>query len=98
MTSRPRVEQHIGIRREGLEALDSVRRIQVEGDAALSEVVVPEVKASFRPTTVSMKGTIGTSSLPARRFYLHHIRANAGQNLPAVLAELVGDFEDADAR
>ena len=47
---------------------------------------------------VAVEGAVGPGLLPARRLDLDDVGPEAGQQLPAVLAELVGELEDPDPR
>src|SRR6516162_2947455 len=45
---------------------------------------------------IAVERTVRAGRLPGRRFHLHHISAQSSQHLPAVLAQLIREFEHAD--
>ena len=73
-----------------------VRR-EVEGDAALAGVVVPEVERAVGVLDVLVERADAPLGHAARRLHLHHVRAEVGHELAAPLAELVRELEHAHA-
>jgi hypothetical protein len=92
---RLRLDQHVGARGERGEPLGLPA--PVEDQAPLAQVVEPEEQAPLRVRHAVHEGRDSPRRVAARRLDLHHVGAEAGQQLPRERAGDPGQVEDADA-
>ena len=93
-TGRQRFDEHVRASGELLQALASLSRLEIDDDAPLADVVVPEVETTVRVGDVVMEGREAAGRRACRRLDLHHVGPHAGEQTSAVLALLVDDLED----
>ena len=93
VTRRVALQQNVGLRDEASQPLLPFRRGDVENDAPLAEVVVPEVEASLRVFHVLVEGADPARRAPLGRLDLDDVRAGAGQELAAELGLLVRQLQ-----
>jgi hypothetical protein len=73
------------VRREGEDELAALRVLEVDGDAALVEVVAQERRAGALAVRVDHRGERAAAGLAgAGRLHLHDVGAEPGQQLGAV--------------
>ena len=71
---------------------------QIEGNAALGRVVVPERQAAVRMRDVVEKRPDMPAALAAGGFDLDHVGPKVAEQLAAELALFIGEFQDPQAR
>ena len=91
--ARPGVDDDVCRLDQLRERLAALRGVKIQHDGPLAEVVVPEVQAAGGVRLVVVKRPVHPGGLASRRLHPHDIGPEAGQDLPAVLAELVADFQ-----
>src|SRR5438270_511876 len=97
MAGRVGFEEDVGGGDELAGEVQAIGGGEVEGDAALPLVVVPEVERALRAGLVLIERPDPPRRAAARRLDLDHFGAEPGEELAGELAALVGDLEDADA-
>jgi hypothetical protein len=71
--------------------------IEIENDAPLAKIVVPEMQATVGMRIIVVKRTVAPGFFSTKRFYLDNVRTQTRKNLPAVLAKFVRQLDHADA-
>ena len=70
------------------------RRLEFQRDAALAEIVMPEIKAAIGMRLVVVKGSDFARRAAAGRLDLDYVGAGAGEQLAAKLALLIAQFKN----
>ncbi len=90
-------DDKIGFRHERTKVVLAVRRIEIERDAALADVLVNELERSIRPGLPVDERRPMARRRAARRLDQDHISTQIGEQLPGVSAAEAGHFDDAEA-
>ena len=75
----------------------TVHGAEVERDAELAEVVVPEVQALAAARNLIEEGTVPWGRRATRRLHFDYFCTEPGEHLAAILAQLIGNLEDSHA-
>ena len=92
-----RVEQDVGAAEKVQQMLARGRLPQIQHNRFLVPVVVPEEQRAFETRLVFEKRADPPRGVAFRRFDLHHLGAQAGQQQAGIFGALVGDFDDPEA-
>ncbi len=95
--ARARIQHDVGGGRELQERLLPVRLVEIDDDAALAEVVVPEMQALLRRRHIPRNGPMRRVASPSGGLGLDGVGAQAGEHPTGVFACLVGKLEHPDA-
>ncbi len=90
-------QNDVRCRRQTTEQLAPVGGFQIEGDAALGRVVVPEGQAALRVGDVVEERPHLATGLAAEGFDLDHISPEIAEQLAAELAGFIRELQDSEA-
>ena len=88
------VEQHVGAFQQAQHMFARQRLAQVQHHRFLVAIVVPEEQRAFQPRLILQERTDAPCRVALRRFDLHHLGAEPGQQQPGVLGAFVGHLDD----
>ena len=94
---RTRIQHDVGCGREPQERLLPVGLVEIDDDAALAEVVVPEMQALLRRRHIPAERPDSPRRFAFRRLDLYDVGAQACEHPAGILSRLVGKLEHSDA-
>ncbi len=90
------VDQNGGLADQPAQNVRALAGLEVERDAALGEIVMPEIKTAIGMRLVVVKGSDFARRTAAGRLDLDNVGSGAGEELAAELAFLIAQFKHAN--
>ena len=97
IAARTRIQHDVGGGREPQERLLPVGLVEIDDDAALAEVVVPEMQALLRRRHIPAERPDSPRRFAFRRLDLYDVGAQACEHPAGILSRLVCKLEHSDA-
>ena len=94
MPGRSAIDQHVGPSDKSLEHITATVLRQIQGDAALAGVVVPEEEAAIRSRLVLIVRLVSACKIAGWRLHLYDVGAHVAEHLSAPSAYLASNLQD----